>query len=218
MKQRDYTLTKLFVIISLLIVIFSGCKPEDDLTSLPTIEDQETKYKIFIKEAPDNFINYAKLGDIYFYQNRISEAMEMYEKAYELNPKSPEINFNIGLIYDMRYDYPNAIRYYKRAVALREDYTKARINLGLVYTKLKKYESALEQFDYVIEKDEKNILGVYNKALILNKTDPEQAIVYWNRFIELAGNDPQHIYNVKKAFVHIKNCEEKLEEQKNEVK
>ncbi|HEV2492473.1 MAG TPA: tetratricopeptide repeat protein [Terriglobia bacterium] len=60
-------------------------------------------------------------GEFHLY----NDARELFERALELDPESPEVNYNLGYTYFQMKDYARARRYLETALRLRPDFFEA---------------------------------------------------------------------------------------------
>ncbi len=56
---------------------------------------------------------------------RYEHARQLFERALELDPESPEVNYNLGYTYFQQKDYATARRYAETALSLRPDFYEA---------------------------------------------------------------------------------------------
>ena len=59
--------------------------------------DALNEYQQFIQKDPDYYEGYFNAGDALFRQEQYEGALDMYKKAQELNPRDPDIQYNIDL-------------------------------------------------------------------------------------------------------------------------
>ena len=76
---------------------------------------------------------YNNLGITYKDQDNLTKAIQMWEKAIELNPDNPRTYYRLGNSYVIRHHYPKAIECFEKAIELHPDFAKAYNNLGYVY-------------------------------------------------------------------------------------
>jgi tetratricopeptide (TPR) repeat protein len=70
-------------------------------------------------------------GVAYSHLGRLEMAQECYEKARQLNPKDPQVLFNLAIINDKSAHYPEAVFYYQQYISVHQDLSpaeKKRIN------------------------------------------------------------------------------------------
>lgn len=91
-------------------------------------------------------LTYAKLGQ---HDKEISN----YYRAIELNPKRPELYFNLGIVLSEEDKTQQAIPILEKATALRPNYLKAHYSLCKLYFGNGDFEKAKQQFLFVKNAD-----------------------------------------------------------------
>jgi cytochrome c-type biogenesis protein CcmH/NrfG len=94
------------------------------------------------------------LVSVYQRSGEDDKAIQRAEKNLQLSPESPELHFDLGLIYYYQEDYQKAKEYFSEAVDKKEDYPDAQYLLGISYAKLEEKEKALETLKKLKEKEE----------------------------------------------------------------
>jgi tetratricopeptide (TPR) repeat protein len=98
------------VIVALLCVVVAGCRHGTQARS----DEQKDPYYLSGK-------------------NRLQErdyhgAIEMFEKALDVNPRSASAHFELGVLYDQQVnDYPAALYHYQRAVTINSNFISAEL-------------------------------------------------------------------------------------------
>ncbi|RMF54915.1 MAG: tetratricopeptide repeat protein, partial [Calditrichaeota bacterium] len=87
---------------------------------------------------------------------RLEEALEMANRALELEPNNGAFLDTVGWIYFKLGDYQQALYYIKRAVEHREGSAEVLEHLGDVYYQLGEQEKAQEYWQKAYEKDPDN--------------------------------------------------------------
>src|SRR5262249_24534431 len=112
---------------------------------------------------------------------RPEEALEHYRTAERLNPRSAEIQHNIGLLLaeeELRHQsgfssrdeqYQVALDHYRRALVLKSDEVKTLNDLGILYKKLGKIEDAIASYEQAIAIDPDHVNARYNLAIALTE-------------------------------------------------
>jgi tetratricopeptide (TPR) repeat protein len=79
------------------------------------------------------------------------EAKSLLLQAIQLNPKSVQGHFQLGLVYAQLKNYPKAIERYHKVAQLNPQFPDAFFNLGYVYAKTKDYAKAEEMYSRVVK-------------------------------------------------------------------
>jgi tetratricopeptide (TPR) repeat protein len=94
---------------------------------------------------------YSGLGGIRYQQNRMDEAMEYFEKAFDLRPHDHSVLQNLGSVHVARQDYDSAVRYYGMALEINPRDEVTYNNLAAIYLTAREYQKALEQAEKALE-------------------------------------------------------------------
>ncbi len=125
-------------------------------------------------------------GLVLFYRGVFSAAQDNFFKALELNPKSAEINNNIGHSYLKMKDLGKSEEYFKKAIEIFPDFSEAYNNLGLLYMDNNKYELAIENIKKAITLFPDFSDAYLNIGNVYQKTDRiDEAIDNWSKSIEI---------------------------------
>lgn len=95
---------------------------------------------------------YNGLGILADLNGRYDEAIEYYQKANQIKPRSAQINNNLGYSNYLSDNWADAEKYYRNALNYDRNYERTWRNLGLLYTRMGQYEDALITFNRVMEK------------------------------------------------------------------
>jgi len=105
---------------------------------------------------------YFELGRVYTKYPKLRDypkAIEAYGKAADLDPKFPDIFFNLGYVYTVTKKYPKAEEMYAQAVKLEPNYLdEVLYNLAFVQERQGKTQAAIANLE---------------RALQLNPTDKQ---------------------------------------------
>jgi len=102
-----------------------------------------------IKLEPKNPEAHILMGDALLEQNPTEggPAIKEYEKALELNPKSPKANLCEGKLYKRARNYNLALDYYKKAITIDPNFAPAYIELAELYHLAAQEAKALESLN-----------------------------------------------------------------------
>jgi tetratricopeptide (TPR) repeat protein len=95
---------------------------------------------------PAHLIALLNLGNAYRQRKEWTEAKKALERAFEVAPDDPEVNYSLGLVCAQLEEPDRAYEYLKRAVSLRPVYPEALNNLGVLYLRTKRPEEAVRSF------------------------------------------------------------------------
>ena len=126
------------------------------------------------------------LGNIMQDKEKITEAIYMYNKSINTDPKYYKAHYNLGYIY-LSQEKPNmALAEFKKAVKYKPDFSYGYYNMGCAYLKLKQYGSAKYNFFKALDlkANEPNIY--YNLAYTYKMMNKEkQAQTYLDMYNQM---------------------------------
>jgi tetratricopeptide (TPR) repeat protein len=105
-----------------------------------------------------------KLSDIALNNKDFIKAITLLEKALEIYPNNFELNFKLGLIYNVLGKLKESINYYQKSVSINPNFSPAYCNLGIIYDKLNNKDLAIKNYLTAIKIDPKNSNAHYNLA------------------------------------------------------
>ncbi len=131
------------------------------------------------------------IGNILQDKDRLDEAIYMYQKAIDKNPKYYKAHYNLGYIYFIQ-ERPNmALAEFKKAVKYKPNFAYGYYNMGCVYLKLKDYRNAKYNFFRAIDTKGDEPSFYYNLAYAYKMMGKEkQANTYleiYNKLLERQG-------------------------------
>lgn len=95
-----------------------------------------------------------KIGDLYFVQNKMSDAIKYYQKAIDTDNKSADAFLGIGKINLRIKNYPESESHLLRALAIDTMYSVTHLELAEYYYTVKKYYQAAAEYERYIELSE----------------------------------------------------------------
>ncbi|MFH1540959.1 MAG: tetratricopeptide repeat protein [Elusimicrobiota bacterium] len=75
-------------------------------------------------------IDLIELGKFYFISGKYDEAIEMFEKVVEINPKNSDAYFNMGVVKEANNDFVGAKKMYEKTLEIVSDHKTAREHLN----------------------------------------------------------------------------------------
>jgi len=109
-----------------------------------------------ILEVDRQIKEYIEAGDRFRREQRLSDAVECYRAALELDPGNYVANLYLGNVYYLQGNYANARKYYQASLLTRPDNTGALKNLALTELKLGNRKRCIQLFEQVLKFDPKD--------------------------------------------------------------
>lgn len=106
------------------------------------------------------------LAEIYFRQNKLSESMDLYERAYKIKKTNPETLMGIANMYMFKKDYKNALDFYLKAIKKDKNNSEALIKASLCYKMLDMSDKSVEYANKAMSKDKVNAQVYYTASKI----------------------------------------------------
>jgi tetratricopeptide (TPR) repeat protein len=126
------------------------------------------------------------IGSLFATKKKINESISAFLRAYEINPKDPELNNNLGIVYKLAGNPAKAVDYLSKAILLRDGYSEAYFNLGILHADLGRLEIAKENLEQAIKSDPMSAIGFYTLALVLRDLEQyQESIASLDRAINL---------------------------------
>jgi tetratricopeptide (TPR) repeat protein len=146
-------------------------------------------FQTAVDQDPEYYHAYIQLG-ILFSIKKNPLAIDYFNNAIKLNPKSTEARYGLGMFYQNTEDYEKAVIVYDSILRINPKYKNAHYNLGyikLVY--LKSYSQAIENFTNAILCDPKYAEAYYNRGYCYELSgDVANAKADYNKALELRPN------------------------------
>ena len=161
------------------------------------ILDSKNKAELLLKEYPDNFELNKFLGVLFFFYNNLTKAKIFFNKCLKINPNSPDIYFNLELVFKKDGQLDIAKKNYEEAINLDQNFLNAYINLGIVLEEQNKYVDAIRILDLALKRDNKNYIIYSNRGGLLQKIKKfEDSVGSYIEAIKINNSDPEIFYNL----------------------
>lgn len=128
----------LFICVS---IMATGCKKKEEAGSedvgggnVQTLQDTgqiEAQYKDVIAKDPKNYEAIVGLGHLYFDTGQPEKAIEMYQKALEINPNDANVRTDMGTMYRNLGNFDEAIEEFRKSASIDPKHEQSRYNLGV---------------------------------------------------------------------------------------
>jgi hypothetical protein len=104
--------------------------------------NSKTLYLHAININPNNYMAFAQLGVALTNEEKLDQAVAMFQKSLELDPKYPDTYNNLGIVYVKLGQLEEASANFKKAIQIRPSNVNFYHNLALVYYKQGKITEA----------------------------------------------------------------------------
>jgi superkiller protein 3 len=118
-------------------------------------------------------------------EERYGEAIRNYILAIRMDPRNPDIHYNIGTAFQAQKDWMQAEKAYRRALELKPDHGEAKIALDILNH----------------DKGETRVKEAFERAIALHEQGQmEQAIKIYEKVAKDKPNDDTLMYNLGTAY------------------
>jgi tetratricopeptide (TPR) repeat protein len=107
-------------------------------------------------DSLDKGIEYYQKG----FEQNYRKAVELFEKALEIDPAYSQAAFYLGLTYNALYDEQKAEKYYKKAIEIDPDYLEAHANYGGMLLDIGNVDEAIRQLNIVLQRQPKHSVAL----------------------------------------------------------
>lgn len=152
-------------------------------------------------------------------KGNMSEAIDKFEDAIEINPESDAANYQISQIAAMRRDYENAIKYGKIAYTLDRKNPWYMMHMANIYIQISELDTAALWLEKTVEIEKGNENEKYRLGNIYMQTGQvEKAEKIFQEFYDKYPGNEQIIMALIDAKIKIGKQEETEEIIRNELK
>lgn len=118
-------------------------------------EGNFTKAKFFYQKALEQGGNkaiiYFNMGNIYYRENAIGEAIDSYKKVTEIAPMFRDAHLNLGKIYYLYEEYISSVNVFLNYLTIGTNDYEVHLLLGDIYRELRSYEKSLYYYEEAIK-------------------------------------------------------------------
>ena len=119
------------------------------------------------------------------------QAIAVYERVLQLDPKHAAAHINLGTLYYNRQDYKAAEEHYRKAIEIDARYALAHFDLGNVLDETGRVADAIKAYLTALQLAPTYADAHYNLALAYEKTkEPRRALRHWQAYVKLDSTGP----------------------------
>ena len=157
-----------------------------------------------IKRVREQFIDdfsYVRAAREFLKSNDYEGVERQCRKALELNPKSADAYYYLGLAMFGRAEHDQAIRYLSEAAKIEPANGQIQTHLGVAYNGKGMYNEAVRHLEKALEIDPNNAEAHFNLGVVMfRRGDRQEAIRHWSRTVQLKPNDYEAHYNLARML------------------
>ena len=132
-------------------------------------------------------------------------------EASTVNPHDGEAQYQLGLVYQQRHQYPEAIRRFQNAVAIDHNETDAHFQLGRIAREQERLHDALAHFQTVVDQDEKHSQNEVLRelgAIYVSVGQHADACKELAQYVERRPYDPEGLFYYGEALEGLRRTAE----------
>lgn len=114
-------------------------------------QEAEKVFTALIHSNPNLSEAHLNLGNAFFKQNRIDDAINCWRKALSLDSTQVNCYINLGNAFYAKQDYNEAINHWIIAVTMAPNHAAIIMNLGAAYEKLNDHSTAYKYYEEFLE-------------------------------------------------------------------
>jgi tetratricopeptide (TPR) repeat protein len=160
-------------------------------------------FRTTIDQDPNYYHAYMELGLLFSLKNN-RLAVDYFENALKLNPKSIEARYGLGMFYQGNEETDNAIAEYDSILRIDPKYKMAHFNIGFIHlVYLRDYKKAIEHFTDAISCDPKYAEAYYNRGYTFELMgDMQNAKKDYNNALKIRTNYQKAIDGLNRIDKH----------------
>lgn len=90
-----------------------------------------------VAKDPKNFATWVALGNDYFDTRQFQKSIDAYGEALKLNPNSPDVLTDQGVMYEQLADFDRALANFEQAQRVAPTHVQSAYNIGVIWSKHK---------------------------------------------------------------------------------
>jgi predicted O-linked N-acetylglucosamine transferase (SPINDLY family) len=175
-------------------------------------EEAASLYREILTQTPDHADALHLLGLVRLQKKDASAALELIDRAIELDPQNASFLSNRGRALHELKRLDEALSSYDHALAIRPDYPEALSNRGGVLGDLKRLDHALLSYDRALKVRPDYPQALYNRGNALRELRRlDEAIASYDRALAIKPDYPQALYNRGNVLRDLRRLPEAIE-------
>lgn len=196
-------------------------------------------YKHAIETKPSLFEAYLSLGKIYVEQEKYTLAADILTLADHVKENSPEVNYFLGVVYDIQGNYEKALKAYNIAksssefgfyaedainainkkISIQLEDANSYLKVGLAYYEKQQYEKALEYFLSAERLNPNDYHINYHLGRVYHRlTEYTKAVSSFEKALSLNAKCHECLYKLSSAYYELAQYDVAFEKIKKAAK
>lgn len=168
-----------------------------------------TLFEHALKATHENSIAHNNLGVALEREGRLTEAIQHYTQALQINPQYATARNNLGSAMARRAEVDAAILHFSEALRINPNYAEAHFNLGVALAQKNKFEAAFREYAEALRIKPSYYKARNNMGLALMKLGrTEEAIGHFLMAIQINSADAKPYYNMGLAEMKLEKIAE----------
>lgn len=189
---RHFKLTKYFLLITVLIAVYSGFS----FYYANTYKEPKEFFGRAIMENSSCALAYYNYGVFLRDEGFKKIAMYNFNQAISYNPNYSDAYFDRANLYQDANNIENALRDYNKAIQTNSSNAKAYNNRGILNGSENKFTAALDDFNHAIAANPNFAEAYSNRGLaLMNLQRYQESIADFNKSIEIDPANPNPYFN-----------------------
>jgi len=149
-----------------------------------------------------------RLGDTLRKTGKTKMAVEIYMKAFGIDPKNPYVLSGLGLLHFEKGEYEKSLSFWLTLLVIEPDDVKVLTNTGNCYRKLKQYTEAMKYFYKAQKTEENNFYALYGIAdCYRGLKEYQKAAEYWHKIIKFDPFNKKILTRLGDSYRNLGNAE-----------
>jgi tetratricopeptide (TPR) repeat protein len=180
--------------------------------------NSETLWTHALACTTDNIIAHNNLGDAFFRQGRMDEAVSQYQQTLAIKPDNAEANYDLGIVYFQQGRLDEALAQFQKTLAIKPSYTDEHYNyadiynnLGNVFLRQGRMDEAVAQFQMALAINPKDANTHYNLGNAFRRQGGvNEAIAEFEKALAIKPQFAEAHYNLGNAFLQQGHVDEAI--------
>jgi tetratricopeptide (TPR) repeat protein len=180
--------------------------------------DSETLWTHALSCTTNNTIAHNNLGDAFYQQGRMNEAIAQFQKTLAIDPDNPEANYDLGNAFFQQGRMDEAIAQFQKTLAINSsdmdvhyNYADVHNNLGNVFLRQGRMDEAVAQFQTALAINPKDANTHYNLGNVFRQQGGvNEAIAQFQKALAIKPQFAEAHYNLGNAVLQQGHVDEAI--------